>query len=550
MVLDWDFFFDDWLIDRVPDGFEIRVESRPNGIFINPPELNVYFGANPRYLYGEGKHLHECIVSPSGIAIYPSFLGRPGFEFVEDISFSLGFNESLDFHGNTVIDKHVGTIDAIEYMQNVQEKLYGISPESYFGIASPSLELRSMSTEEVELSILDITNQYVYNDGIPVDSGVKHYYTMNPSSSDGKLYNKCNGQQDLNIISTFATILSPGTYSNVVFLKYSHLEFNVAESRVIWNAIANKTLSVFFSTTGSFRKGILFEYNFCNTETQFSGFRVELYGDRLSISVAGESDIFVYDFFSDTDFQESHKWSFGFNSGYISASKDGVLIQSYDTLNLVVAQDNADYPFLVGGTNSNDKIIHNGIGDIEEFIIAQSMAPETESALYEMGKRLAPDDLNIASSDQIPAQLSYGLTYVSPATVFIPNYFGATFDKFYLESNLGNIQIIGGAVTNSAYIEGGEPYPDHSITIPNDYRVRSSTTNTFDDWDVDGVLGSKIKALTKLTSDTHIPLRVHMKFRLPEFYTKETKFNFALIMKSLDKYLRYEFKKFKTGEFL
>jgi len=73
MNLDWNFYFDSWLIDKIPDGFEIRIEEHPSGVSINPPELTCYFGANPIYLYGLGKLYHEVLMSPDGITVYPSF---------------------------------------------------------------------------------------------------------------------------------------------------------------------------------------------------------------------------------------------------------------------------------------------------------------------------------------------------------------------------------------------------------------------------------------------------------------------------------------------
>ena len=97
---------------------------------------------------------------------------------------------------------------------------------------------------------------------------------------------------------------------------------------------------------------------------------------------------------------------------------------------------------------------------------------------------------------------------------------------------------------------GGEPFPDHSVLMPTGYRFNSATTYTFEDGVDDGIIGTKIKALTKVTSDVHIPLRIHMKFRLPEFYDRNTTYNMSLMFKSLDKFLWYEYTKFKTGEFI
>ncbi|MCF6204323.1 MAG: LysR family transcriptional regulator, partial [Methylococcaceae bacterium] len=77
--LKWGFYFDSWLIDKVPPGFEVKVIEDADGLRCVPESLTCYFGANPIYLNGLGKLWHEVLFSASGIAIYPMFLERPGF---------------------------------------------------------------------------------------------------------------------------------------------------------------------------------------------------------------------------------------------------------------------------------------------------------------------------------------------------------------------------------------------------------------------------------------------------------------------------------------
>ncbi len=227
MDLDWDFYFDDWLIDKVPDGFEIRVESHPNGEIINPPELDIYFGANPRYLYGTGKLLHEVIMSPSGIAVFPSFLDRPGFEFVESISFSLGFNESKDFHGNDVQEKHVGLVDVTEYMKNVTQVLHGVADGEFFLPSTPSAALVSLNEDNRNAIIADLSDQYVYPLGIPSPVTCYIYSTLSPNVGTGELDNIVPGATTyLDAYAPGSVITTPGTHSNVVFTKYTYIRIH------------------------------------------------------------------------------------------------------------------------------------------------------------------------------------------------------------------------------------------------------------------------------------------------------------------------------------
>jgi len=150
VTLDWNFFFDDWLIDKVPDSYEITIEEHPNGLKINPPELTCYFGANPIYMYGEGKLLQEVIMSPAGFIVFPEFLQRPGFEFVEEGSFSVSFPEKYDFYGNSVIDKHVGMVNAKKYLESIFLNVYGTTT-GYSGIKMPSTDLRRLNIEDYRL---------------------------------------------------------------------------------------------------------------------------------------------------------------------------------------------------------------------------------------------------------------------------------------------------------------------------------------------------------------------------------------------------------------
>jgi hypothetical protein len=67
----------------------------------------------------------------------------------------------------------------------------------------------------------------------------------------------------------------------------------------------------------------------------------------------------------------------------------------------------------------------------------------------------------------------------------------------------------------------------------------------------EGGISEEIPVLTKLTSDTHIPLRIHMDFVVPTgFYDKDIVYNIRIVLKSLHKFLWYSFKRYKTGEWV
>jgi len=54
--------------------------------------------------------------------------------------------------------------------------------------------------------------------------------------------------------------------------------------------------------------------------------------------------------------------------------------------------------------------------------------------------------------------------------------------------------------------------------------------------------------LTKISSDSHIPIRVDMSFKIPEWWTKDMDLEMELRIIPVDKTLWYHYKRFRTGE--
>ena len=114
----------------------------------------------------------------------------------------------------------------------------------------------------------------------------------------------------------------------------------------------------------------------------------------------------------------------------------------------------------------------------------------------------------------------------------------------------GIVQIVsGGIATSESYISGYEPIENRNIKINNGYRFQAISTFNYEE-NIDFNIGEKIPVLTKLTSDTHIPLKIYMKFKIPEWHDKKVTYNIRLLLKSLDKFLWYDFEKYKTGGFV
>jgi len=162
---------------------------------------------------------------------------------------------------------------------------------------------------------------------------------------------------------------------------------------------------------------------------------------------------------------------------------------------------------------------------------------------------IKPGGVEAIAEQNVPASLSYGLTYSKPTRIFIPNFFGGKFKNFYLINEAGVVNVIGDNATQGYYLQNHEPIENKAILIDNGFTIDTVTTLNYEE-DIDFQIGTKIPVLTKLTSDVHIPLRIYMKFKLPEFYDNKIIYDMRLVLKSLKKFIWYSYKKYKTGEFV
>ena len=546
MNLDWDFFYDDWLIDKIPEGMDIRIEEHPSGVTINPPELTCYFGANPIYLYGLGKLYHEVLMSPTGIAIYPEFLERPGFEFVEEIRFKVDFADQRDYWGNIVEDKHVGYVNALSYMNNLVKAIYGVDTGTYIGKRTPSSSLRKLDMEDRALLDASFTNYQVFPSEVYMRDAGCFFYVR------GGVEREREGPYEL-MSGTFLTgyapgafINTPGTFNDVLFLKYTYVEV----PQTIVDNLSSSFFHILFGTTEGFRSGTVFDFGSTNSATPPNyGFSLSLEPSGVSI-VMNDGNLNVFNMPFSIDFRFSHKFSIIRSGDYLNVIMDGDILGTVNISGVGSILFNPTKKNYISA-RSFDSASNVGAGDLEEIaffsrsiddniidkyyndIVPLTQSGGTEAILY----------------DNIPLSLSYDLTYTKPTNIFIPNFFGAKFDKFYLVDANGIINIIGGSATNSSYLTGYEPIEHKSILMKTGFKFHSVTTNNYEE-NIDFGVGERIPVLTKLTSDVHIPIRIYMKFKIPEFHDHKITYNMRLVLKSLDKFLWYSYKKYKTGEFV
>jgi hypothetical protein len=548
MNLDWGFYYDSWLIDKIPDVVNIKVEEHPEGIVFNPPELEFYFGANPIYLYGEGKLFHEVLFCPDGIVFYPSFLGRPGFEFVDEISFSIDFKEDEHFDGTPTVSHHIGYIDATRYIQLIMNKLYGVGNNEYVKVKTPSTRLRYVTNTDITLQDASWRSEAVFYDASDMaQNGCKFYTTMSVDEGDIGIRNEINGAMH-EVVSPGAIVLKKGLFYSDVLLKYSYIE---APSEIV-GLVGSDRFYMMFTTLPEFRFGTLFDFGSTNNATGPNyGFRLDINGSYATLYL-NDGNLHIFDIpYDDVDFNFSHRWLIGRGDGGLVVSIDGRTYLSADISDVGNVLYNPSFKNYISLIHSApDASVQTG--DIEELAIFNNMPDEEQYDLSSFYNGTLPmlkkGGVDEAILDNTPVMLSYSLTYDKPTYFFIPNFFGGEFDKFFIVNEAGEVKVItDGKALGDYYITDMIPIKDKSLKVPIGYQVYQVTTKNqeplfFED------IPTKIPAITKLTSDTHIPIRGKIKFKLPFFYNIPTTYNMSLNMKALSKFIVYSFKKYKTEE--
>ena len=564
MNLDWDFYYDSWLIDKVEDGFTITVspdvKADDEGYYINdkgkkvkaklkcvPDHLDCYFGANPIYLYGEGKLWHECIVSPVGIAVYPIFLKRPGFEWVNRSSFSVKFDRSLDFWGNSVIDKHKGRVNATRFIKSTLKSLYGVDMDDYVGENTPSVTTTIMTSSQGELVAKTSYSEYqIFSSGQDmINKGCVFYCRMFVESGRSGPYEMVRGV-DLPTYTPGDIIQTPGIFTDVLFTKYSYVKIPKYYEQ---NLFTTDEWTIMFRTNINFRPGVVVDFGASRMSDtdQNTGLYVEVQNSHLEL-IMNDGPLRLFDFlYDDMDFRFPHNFVIHRDSEMVRLIVDGEELQRFDCSDVGVVSFSPSLDNYISKYSISNRI--SSMGDIEELTIFNGF-PEEVIRFGEVGiPLLKKGGVEAIVQENIPHSLPYGLTYSKPTDFYIPNHFKSNFYKYYLK-NKDNVVLVAGADTplmNESYRGDLEPYEDMSLKIPNGFNVDTVITAELDGTDT----GEKVEVLTKLTSDVHNPLHIRLDFTVPEyFYDPKVTYSMKLRLKGVEKMLWYSYKRFKTGEWV
>jgi hypothetical protein len=470
MNLDWDFYYDKWLIDKVPDGLEIKIVDRGGGVECIPPSLTCYFGANPIYLYGKGKLWHESILSPRGIAIFPEFLQRPGFEWINRNTFKVDFPSTTDFFNRNVVAMHIGKVNATRYLHDTLKMMYGVETTDFVDMKTASTGLRLMNADDYNLIERGVSDKQIFLNMNEMTGEHCIFYSRmfieNGRIGPAELVRGV----DLVAKTPGAPILIPGSFTRVLFLKYSHIEI---PSIYVSNMFRTPSWALLFRTLPNFREGVLLDFGSTNfTEDTNYGARISINIESMEV-ILNDGNLNRFNFPLNVDFRFAHSWALRVTDDVLFLAIDGTLVATHDISNLGPVQYSATYP------NFISKIATSGdnqyTGDIEELAWFDGPISDDKVNMFLEGliPLLKKGGVDALESENIPHALSYGLTFTKPTDFYIPNYFNADFYKFYLKDkdDLVIIATTDAPAVNSSYRSDLEPYHDKSLLIPFGFNI-------------------------------------------------------------------------------
>ena len=563
MLLDWGFYYDAWLIDKVPSTLPIEFEEHPNGFKINPEAITMYFGANPTYIYGEGKLYHEVLFADLGILPVPFVFGRPGLEFIDYIDYDL--YEGFDWLGKDAQHKKVGRVKVDDMIKSFVKKVYGFDSEKTPKAESVSSELQKMDDASLKLAFTpDFTPIFDTLDDFKNTLGVCGYIPMYPNESGLRDY--LNGYYKIdtpyNVVYTKQGILKP-----VLDLNMSRINITPAAKQMFENA--DEKIYIFFKTTNHFNEGTVFDYSatyYYNEAGKINtGFRLELKKNGIKIT-SNSGNKTPDEFFIPMDIDFKTPRAFVINMNF----DKNIVIHMNDQDDFIYKVKipkpvfNPDDECILSGEALSNKYVQTG--NFEEFGFCLKGNNESFKKFLNFNPFLQIAD--VKSNTDTPIPIVEGLTYSAPKTIYIPKGMDYTDADDYRTMTVSTT--VAGLKQNIAEGELSKTNAADTIYLAKNKEVRKAIIENENDMfskihmdigeyvygsigkpDVDYSGSTEYcKMLKKITSDTHIPVKITIRFKMPDWWTKDMNINMQLRMLPIGELVWYNYKKFKTGEWL
>jgi len=573
MDLPWGFYRDSWLIDPYPNEIEIVVKKDEKGKFYpSPGKVVLFFGANPKYIYGEGKYEHEVFISPTGTALYPEFSETINGDFIRIDNIVITTVKEYDFDGRLNYDKFFGDVDPLLFLENVQKKVYKLSQGKFSTNFTPSPFLREATDSELLSKVVDSSKFSIYENAEQMaNDGCLHYWKMdiqpslneNTVSIDDKI-----GGMPLKFITNYS--INYQIFDEVSTLDITRGYLQV--SRSILNSLKNG-FYLMFKTLPNLKFGKVFSFGIENINGKYYG--CEFYINETSISfVANNEDQRIWEKTCSIDWSFSQKVGIYFKHGILKIIVSKItLIDEEVSTNISFFENNI---FVIAGKIISERRSPSRFGNISEFAIFDGDDNVGAEKFVDTDKVFIRSSYlpTVQEEDGTPI-ISDNLTFKDDRMFFLPNYGDSpkfkeiqtrenynvdtkqfTSEEYY---NIGSTSQRNNvfrlyAIDSSGYKTVLKKVPDNlrrqqdrpeDIIIANKlYRI-PKRTRFFGIIIGNDYTGRKFNSLTKLTSDTHYPLRIEIDISVPDYFKVENTYKFKLKLTSLDSFLYYNYAKFR-----
>ena len=545
--LPWGFYKDSWLIDKMPDVFEIRVEEHPSGIILNPKRLTVYFGTNPMYLWGTGKMYHETLYSQLGFMIIPTFLNRPGLEFVSSISYSLA--SERDWLGNPIGPRVIGRVNIDEMTKTYLKQVYNIGELK----DKVLVKKNDMSSELVDATGDQLNKQYTVG-YTPIYKNISDFKSKNDvvtmvpmTMKNGEILDIVSNTS-LDYSSPFDKIYEQkGIYENVISLKTLKIDITNELDKMFEN---EKGFHICFKTLPGFREGVVIDYDSTqNYNDKNYGFRITVYRNQIVVIINSGDEL------------KSLIIPVTLNFLIANSIMLNVEYDSRVELNINKETYRYKYPFKKPVFRKGSKGFLSGMskskqnvetGDLAEVGLFGFFIDTLFKEKYLAMEPILPYPGIPAVEDSLTPVIA-DKTYSMPVKIMLPSGTDSKkstkhavsnpYSNIYIGNLNSDIKKINAVSKLHYYYDVGPSY--RNIYIPenwNIYKVIGRPDSEFDD-KTDFMFMPK-----KITSDIHIPLKIDIHFKLPSWWTKDMKLFISLKMIPIGKSLWYNYSKYRTGE--
>ena len=515
MQLNWGFFRDKWLIDKLPDTFIVRLEEHPNGFRFNPSKLTTYIGANPAYLFGTGKMYHEALFAQYGFIVAPMINGVPNFDFIK--SMRVTFAQERDWLGRAAGIYKVGRVEAEKFFMRYLKEIYGAREYQgniYLGADAKSSRFLKMGEDAQRNLFTSGCSENLIDDVAALFSRIIAI-DMRLDNRERIVVRFKNGTASISAVADNGAVYAVESSCGVTIA--DSRKTVVRPSAVDWSISGNEKIVLAFKTEHRVQEGRV---------VSGSGIAVDFRYDGIVLTSGGE------------------KMFIPFHERISSLVTHSIVIQiARNAVAVTVDERTSHKPLSVPFPSRIQNTVFFEQGGAGPFVdILYGCTSDIEPL-----RRFAAGETLFRYREPPEAVASFidGLTYSSPKRIAIPHAFATR----ELATKVPAIsKVYAGVQSVQTYTPSPLKQIEYAIIdLPDNSLIRGA----------EGVFDEVFQnsdyffALRKLTSDSHIPIQVDIEFQIPKWWSrviKEIPISLSLI--PIGGMAWYSYEKFVTGEFV